>query len=244
MITIISIIRLSTFPITGSRFDLFIRKGERIAIVASSGSGKSTLAKLLTRLYDTTEGKITISGRDLSSFQLNQVRKEIAYISQTPYCISGSIYDNLVLGLDSQTETSRLNQVLHLLGLDNDLQGMPDGLQTYLGENGNLLSSGQKQRIAIGQALLRNSSIIIFDEATSNLDVHNESHINEVIQNLPDNITILTIAHRLTTIIQSDRIIFLDKGKITGQGNHQELYIQHPTYRSYIDKQKIKTNRD
>ncbi|MBG9980931.1 ABC transporter ATP-binding protein [Facklamia lactis] len=218
---------------------LTLPQGAQIAIVGPSGGGKSTIAKLLLGLYTVSEGTINIDDTNINQINLLKLRQSIAYISQDTYLIPGTIKDNLKLGLSHPVTDQEINRAIKLVGLEEDISNMTNGLDTEVGENGKLLSGGQKQRLSIAQALLRKSSIIIFDEATSNLDADNESIIIDLVNNVLKNITTITIAHRLSTVVNADEIIFLDNGTITGRGNHNDLFSNHADYRRYVEEQMI-----
>ncbi|OFL65636.1 hypothetical protein HMPREF2758_02080 [Facklamia sp. HMSC062C11] len=223
--------------ITG--LDLVIPRGCRLAIVGPSGSGKSTLTRLLMRLYQPQKGQISINGQEINRIDLYQWRNAISYIAQGSFFISGSLRDNLLFGLKSKPTDQKIHQVLQQVGLSEDLARMEQGLDTPVGEDGNLLSGGQKQRLSIARALLREHSIIIFDEATSNLDADKESVIIQLIKDLPESITVIIVAHRLSTVVDADEIIFFDQGRITGLGSHRALYANHEDYRRYVNEQMI-----
>ena len=219
--------------------DLKVDPGQHLAVVGPSGSGKSTLAKLLLRLYPLNQGQIMIGGQDLAQIQLADLRRKIAYVSQESFTIAETIRENLCFGLVREVSDQELMEVLTKVGFTKDLQRMIQGLDSPVGENGALLSGGQKQRLAIAQALLREASVIIFDEATANLDADNETLVMDVIRQLSKDKIVMIIAHRLSTVVNADQIIFLEEGQISGQGNHQALYASHEAYHRYVDEQMI-----
>ena len=153
--------------------------------------------------------------------------------------IANTVRECLTFGLQRKVNDEEIFNTLEKVGFIEDLNKMEKGLDSRIGENGSLLSGGQKQRLSIAQSLLRKSSIIIFDEATANLDADNESLIMKTIDHLEDYKIVIIIAHRLSTIVNSDKIIFLKDGKISGQGDHSQLYLEHSDYRRYVDEQII-----
>lgn len=219
--------------------NLVANPGQRIAIVGPSGSGKSTIAKLLIRLYPLSKGQITINNIPINQIKLCDLRREISYISQESVTIANTVRECLTFGLQRKVNDEEIFNTLEKVGFIEDLNKMDKGLDSRIGENGSLLSGGQKQRLSIAQSLLRKSSIIIFDEATANLDADNESLIMKTIDHLEDYKIVIIIAHRLSTIVNSDKIIFLKDGKISGQGDHSQLYLEHSDYRRYVDEQII-----
>lgn len=199
-----------------------IRQGERIALVGESGSGKTTLSKLLLNLYSPEEGEILINGNNLKDIKLESLRERIAYIPQETFLFSGSIMENLMLGLDEVTveeviEASKKAQAHDFI---NEL---PLRYETRLEENGSNLSGGQRQRLAIARAILKKPDILILDEATSNLDSITERAIEKTIEEYSKGMTTIIIAHRLSTIKRCDRIYVMERGKIIEEGSHGEL---------------------
>ncbi len=193
-----------------------------LALVGESGSGKTTLAKLLLRYYDPFAGQITIDGMDLHTLQLDTLRAQIGYVDQDPFLFSGTIEDNLLMG-KACTDVNDLNQAIRTAGLEEFIASLPHGRHTYIGERGVTLSSGQRQRLAIVRVLLQDPKILIFDEATNNLDSISEIAILKVINRLRKSKTVITIGHRLSTAQRADQIIVLGNGRILERGTHQEL---------------------
>lgn len=209
-----------------------IKKGEKIAIVGESGCGKTTITKLLMSFYLPENGKITISGKDISEYSPESIREHIAYISQNMFLFSDSIYNNLRMGDESITN-EKIEEVCRLCFADEFVQQLPFKYETVLCENGKDLSGGQRQRLAIARALLRSPDILIMDEATSNLDTLAENGIKSTIDNLSSDITCIIISHRLKTIKNCDYIYVMDNGEIAEQGNHEELLAQNGIYAAH-----------
>lgn len=202
--------------------DIHIKQGEKIALVGESGSGKTTLSKLLLNLYSVESGEVLINDYNIKDIQLEALREHIAYIPQETFLFSGSIMDNLMLGLENVTpeeviEASKKAQA------HNFINELPLRYETRLEENGSNLSGGQRQRLAIARAILKKPDILILDEATSNLDSITERAIENTIEEYSKGMTTIIIAHRLSTIRRCDSIFVMEKGKIIESGSHQVL---------------------
>ena len=208
-----------------------------VAFVGPSGGGKSTIFNLIERFYEPTAGTITIGDRNISTTGLSEWRSKIGYVSQDSALLAGTIADNLTYGLDRVVTDDEMWAVLKMAYADEFVADMPDGLQTQVGERGALVSGGQKQRLAIALAFLRDPEILMLDEATASLDVQSEDVVQRAINDLMINRTTLVIAHRLSTIVDADNIIFIEHGEITGQGSHQDLYLTHDLYYDYVNEQ-------
>ncbi|WP_343034659.1 ABC transporter ATP-binding protein [Lentilactobacillus kribbianus] len=208
-----------------------------VAFAGPSGSGKSTLFSLLERFYQPDTGHIRIGDHDLTDVSLRSWREQIGYVSQDSAMFAGTIRDNLTFGLDKEVSDDDLWQVLKLAFADQFVKEMPDTLDTEVGERGIKISGGQRQRLAIARAFLRNPKILMLDEATASLDSQSEEMVQKALNNLMANRTTLVIAHRLSTIVDADKIIFIENGTITGQGTHQELLKDHDLYRQYVAEQ-------
>ncbi len=206
-----------------------VKSGEKIAFVGPSGSGKSTIARLLFRLYDINSGKILIDGVDVTKLDGATRKKILSIVTQEPTLFNDSIADNIRFGNPEATD-EQVKEAATTAGIADFIEGLPDKYQTLVGERGIKLSGGEKQRVAIARALIRDPKIIIFDEATSNLDSRTEKAIQEALANAASGRTALTIAHRLSTITSSDMIYVLDKGEIKEQGTHQELLAKDDLY--------------
>ena len=200
---------------------LRVPAGSNIAIVGRSGSGKSTLVSLLPRFYDVASGSILIDDRDIREYDLKSLRRQIAVVSQEVTLFDDTIRNNITFGRHVAEEAVlRVAEAAHVLPF---ISGMPEGLDTLIGDRGMLLSGGQRQRIAIARALLKDAPILILDEATSALDTEAERHIQAALLNLMRNRTTFVIAHRLSTVEQADRIVVLDAGKVAEIGSHAQL---------------------
>jgi len=222
-------------------FNLEIKPGEKIAIVGSSGSGKSTILQLLLRFYDVTSGSISLNNFDISKISLADLRHNFSYISQDCFIFSGTIFENIAYADKSSTraQVEKIiadNSTLHFI---NDL---PQKIDNFVGEKGVKLSGGERQRIAIARAILKDSPILLLDEATSALDNQNEKVIASAIANLAKNKTTITIAHRLSSIINADRIIFVRDGSIAEIGSHQELMARDSLYKKMHDVEILELN--
>ena len=202
-----------------------------VSFVGESGTGKSTIVSLLNKLYTLQEGcgQITLDGIDINTLTRDCLRNNICVVSQNPYVFDMTIAENLRLASPNATD-DELNKALKKAELYNFVQAQKDKLETKLGENGIKLSGGQKQRLAIARALLKNAKVIVFDEATSSLDNNNQEKIKNVMRGLSREHTIIMIAHRLSTVVDSDNIIFIKDGKVHRQGTHQQLMETCPEY--------------
>lgn len=209
--------------------NLQIHKGEKLAIVGPSGGGKTTLCNLIPRFYDITEGCICIDGTDIKRYTLKSLRKQIGIVQQDVYLFSGTVIENILYG---NTEASREDAIeaAKKAGADEFICELKDGYDTYVGERGVKLSGGQKQRISIARVFLKNPPIMILDEATSALDNESEFAVAQSLSELSEGRTTITIAHRLSSIKNSDRILVLTEDGIAEEGNHNSLMEQHSIY--------------
>jgi len=222
--------RYSTRVQVFTDFNLKIKKGNSTAIVGESGSGKSTLISLLQNLYPIQRGRITIGDLDLKYIQHESLRELVSIVPQKIDLFSGNIIDNIAVG-DFSPNMELIIEICKSTGILEFIESMPNGFNTYLGENGATLSGGQKQRIAIARALYKQPEVLVLDEATSSLDSTSENYIQKAIERLrQENKTIIIIAHRLSTVINADEIVVLQKGKVLEQGNHKELYAEKGHY--------------
>lgn len=201
---------------------LTIRAGETVAFVGPSGAGKTTICSLLPRFYDVDQGRITVDGIDIRNIKLQNLRKHIGIVQQDVFLFSGTIRDNIAYG-DLHATDQQIWEAARRASLDELIRSLPDGMETVIGERGVKLSGGQKQRLSIARMFLKNPPILILDEATSALDTETEAQIQKSLAELSVGRTTLVIAHRLTTIQSSDRIIVVNSEGIAEQGTHQEL---------------------
>ncbi|MEE9162498.1 MAG: ABC transporter ATP-binding protein [Candidatus Neomarinimicrobiota bacterium] len=206
-----------------------IRKGDVIALVGASGSGKSTFVDLISRFYDATDGRITIDGHDVRKVRINSLRNLIGMVSQETLLFDTTIRENIRYG-NMQASEDQIIAAAEAAHATEFIDDLPLGLGAVVGEQGVQLSGGQRQRIAIARALLRNPPILILDEATSALDAQSERHVQDAINELVRDRTVIVIAHRLSTVQNADRILILDQGKVVESGSHRELLEQKGQY--------------
>lgn len=218
-----------------------IKANSTVAFVGKSGSGKTTVFNLLCKMYNIDSGNITIDGIDINELDKDSIRGNITIISQNPYIFNLSIRDNLRLVKENLTEEEMI-EACRTACLEDFIKSLPDGYDTVIGEGGINLSGGERQRLAIARALVQKTEIILFDEATSALDNETQTNIKKAIDNMKNEYTILIIAHRLSTVIDCDRILFLDEGKIKAEGTHKELLSNCKNYRSLYEAE-LKNNK-
>lgn len=209
--------------------DIAIRRGENIAIVGESGAGKTTILKMLLRLYDPDEGRITIGGVDLKDMAISDLRRHLAVVPQMASLFSSSVYDNISFGLPDAPRDA-VYQAASEAFADDFIRALPLGYDTLIGEKGIQLSAGQRQRLAIARALLRDAPILLLDEATSSLDSASEQKVQAALTRLMENRTTIVIAHRLSTVISADRILVIGNGKVVATGDHETLLATSPLY--------------
>ena len=209
--------------------NLTIHPGESLALVGPSGGGKTTLCNLIPRFYDVTGGRILIDGQDVRSVTLHSLRSAIGVVQQDVYLFSGTVAENIAYGRPDATR-AEIEEAARLAGADEFVRALKNGYDTYVGERGVKLSGGQKQRISIARVFLKNPRILLLDEATSALDNESEILVGQSLDKLAQGRTTLTIAHRLTTIQNADRILVLGKDGIEEEGNHAELLAQKGIY--------------
>lgn len=218
-----------------------IKANSTVAFVGKSGSGKTTVFNLLCKMYNIDSGKITIDGIDIKELDKDSIRGNITIISQNPYIFNLSIRDNLRLVKENITDEEMI-EACKTACLEDFIKSLPDGYDTIIGEGGINLSGGERQRLAIARALVQKTEIILFDEATSALDNETQANIKKAIDNMKNEYTILIIAHRLSTVIDCDRILFLDEGKIKAEGTHKELLRTCKNYRNLYEAE-LKNNK-
>jgi ABC-type multidrug transport system fused ATPase/permease subunit len=209
--------------------DIKIARGARVALVGPSGAGKSTIFSLIERFYEPTEGRILLDGQPVTEFSRESLRQQLGYVEQDAPVLAGSLKDNLLLGKADATD-EELESVLRQVNLSEVLKRDTKGLGAQVGEDGIMLSGGERQRLAIARALLASPEILLLDESTSALDGPNEQRMREAIDAVAHDRTLLVIAHRLSTVVDSDQIIVLEHGKVVGIGTHSELVKTTPLY--------------
>ncbi|MFP4494347.1 MAG: ABCB family ABC transporter ATP-binding protein/permease, partial [Halochromatium sp.] len=217
--------------------DFHIDPGEKVAVVGHSGAGKSTLARLLFRFYDPQQGRILIDGQDLRSVQQDSLRAVIGVVPQDTVLFNDSLRYNLAYGRPDASE-DELRQAAELAHLTDFIARLPQGWDTVVGERGLKLSGGEKQRVAIARAILKRPRILIFDEATSSLDSRTEQAIQQTLAEVAEDHTTLVIAHRLSTVVDADRILVMDQGRVIEQGAHRALLAQGGTYAAMWELQQ------
>lgn len=211
--------------------------GTVTAVVGPSGGGKTTLFQVLERYYLPQQGRIMLGSEPIDSFSLRSWRGIIGYVSQESPMIAGTIRDNLCYGIEREVSLEELEQAAKMAYADGFISELPEGFDTDVGERGVKLSGGQRQRIAIARALLRDPKILMLDEATSSLDSRSEIVVQQALDNLMAGRTTIVIAHRLSTVVGADQIIFIEKGKVTGRGTHEQLLQHHEMYREFATQQ-------
>ncbi|WP_171229384.1 ABC transporter ATP-binding protein [Ruegeria sp. HKCCA4008] len=210
--------------------------GKTTALVGQSGGGKSTIFGLIMRFYDPDQGSVEIDGQDLREVSFASLRKKISYVGQDTFLFSTSIMDNLRCSAPDATEEEVI-AAAKAAHAHEFIMDLPEGYETQVGENGTFLSGGQKQRIAIARAILRNSEILLLDEATSALDAESESLVKKALDTLTKDVTVVVIAHRLSTVLEADKIIVVQDGSIVEQGNLDELMKKNGSFRNLFDQQ-------
>lgn len=213
-----------------------IEPGETVAIVGPSGAGKTTIFQLLLRFYDPQFGIIRIDSHDVRTLEPREWRSHIGLVPQDPVIFSTSAFENIRIGKPDATD-DEVREAARIAAALDFLEALPDGLNTYLGEKGVRLSGGQRQRVAIARAIIRNPSLLLLDEATSALDAENETAIQTALERIMKERTTLVIAHRLATVINADRIIVLNDGKIEASGTHTQLLASNPLYKRLAELQ-------
>ncbi|MEK3919277.1 ABC transporter ATP-binding protein [Paenibacillus sp. FSL K6-2393] len=209
------------------------------AIVGPSGSGKSTLFSLMEQFYMPDSGHISYGGQAITDYSLASWRSKIGYVSQESPLMAGTIKDNITYGLGREATMDEIRRAAEMAYSADFIDKLPQGYDTEVGERGIKLSGGQRQRIAIARALLRSPDILMLDEATSSLDSTSEYEVQQALSNLMEGRTTIVIAHRLSTVVDSDQIVVLEHGHVTGTGTHKELISNHPVYRELAQKQFV-----
>jgi ATP-binding cassette subfamily B protein len=221
-----------------SKVSFKIERGTRVAIVGPSGSGKSTTFSLIERFYEPTEGEILLDGQPVTHISRNDLRAQIGYVEQDAPVLAGSLRDNLLIGKPDATD-AELKKVLKEVNLTDVLKRDKRGLEAEVGENGIMLSGGERQRLAIARALLAAPPILLLDESTASLDGLNEQRMREALDAVAKNRTVIVIAHRLSTVVDSDQIIVMQSGKVIGTGTHKQLLKSTPLYKELAATQML-----
>jgi len=230
-----------TYPDTGIRalkdFDLHIRKGEKVAIVGRTGSGKTTVAQLLLRMMDPQTGRVLVDGHDIRRLDVQQLREQLSYVPQDVFLFSDTVANNIAFGLEKASQEA-VEQAAQLACVHPDILGFAEGYQTMIGERGVTLSGGQKQRISIARALIKQPSMVIFDDCLSAVDARTEhaiiSNLNEYLRGK----TAIIITHRIFSLLEFDRIVVLEEGEIVEEGRHAELLAANGYYASLYARQQ------
>jgi subfamily B ATP-binding cassette protein MsbA len=219
--------------------NLKIEKGKTVALVGASGAGKSTLVDLIPRFRDTVKGELLIDGINVRKYSLESLRNHMGIVTQEPILFNDTIANNISLGMDNAPK-EQIESASRVANAHQFILQKESGYQTNIGERGNKLSGGEKQRVTIARAVLKNPPILILDEATSSLDTESEKLVQDAINNLMSNRTSIVIAHRLSTIRNADEIIVLQKGEIVERGTHMSLMTNNCFYRKLVTMQEVK----
>ncbi|MCP4051701.1 MAG: ABC transporter ATP-binding protein [Mesoflavibacter sp.] len=219
-------------------FSIQVPKGKTIALVGQSGSGKSTIANLVTRFYDVNEGEISIDGNNIKNVTKKSLRHQMGLVTQDSILFNDTIKNNILLGKPDATE-DEIIEALKIANAWEFVSQLPNGIETNVGDAGNNFSGGQKQRLSIARAVLKNPPIMILDEATSALDTESEKLVQEALENMMKNRTSIVIAHRLSTIQNADNIVVMQRGEIVEQGTHQELLAKNGMYKRLVEMQSF-----
>ena len=215
--------------------------GTLTGIVGPSGAGKSTISSLIPRLYDVTSGGIFIDGLDIRQYSIKSLRENIGVVTQDSHMFHDSIYANLLYA-DSKVSKNEIENACRAAQIWDFIEGLPNGLDTVVGERGHRLSGGEKQRLAIARLLLKKPSLVILDEATAHLDSENEALVQAALKEVLKNRTSIVIAHRLSTIVNADQILVIDSGSIVERGTHEELVIKKGLYFDLYERQNFQEN--
>jgi ABC-type multidrug transport system fused ATPase/permease subunit len=215
-----------------------VARGSRVALVGPSGAGKSTVLALIERFYDATGGRICVDGHDVRDLPRAALRRRLGYVEQEAPVLAGTLRDNLLLTAPD-ADDARLLAALDEVNLGALATRTPEGLDVQVGEGGVLLSGGERQRLAIARTLLADTPILLLDEPTSNLDARNEAALRQAVATAAHERTLIVVAHRLSTVVDSDRIVVLDAGRVVATGSHAELVETSPLYRELAAHQLL-----
>ena len=221
--------------------NLTIPPGEFLAVVGPSGMGKSTIGNLIIRFYDPNDGSVLFDGHDLHELDTQWLRQHVILVQQDPSVFSRSIQENILFGSED-ADPSALKRSLEAVNANEFIDRQSEGLQTMIGDHGATLSGGQRQRLAIARALLRRPRVLILDEATSALDSETENWIKSALKDLDYRPTIIIVAHRLSTIVDADRVVLIQDGVVAASGTHQDLVDSSEDYRNLFSSQFVETN--
>ena len=216
---------------------LEVNQGEVVAIIGPSGSGKTTLCNLIARFWDSDTGSVCIGGHDVKEYSLDSLMSNISMVFQKVYLFADTIENNIKFGKPDATH-EEVVEAAKKACCDDFIEALPDGYNTVLDEGGSSLSGGEKQRLSIARAMLKNAPIIILDEATANVDPENEDRLQAAIEALTHDKTIIMIAHRLKTVRNADQILVLDKGEIIQKGTHDQLIASRGIYADFVSGRK------
>lgn len=216
---------------------LFVPQNSMTALVGTSGSGKSTLAKLIAGFWDVKNGTITMGGHDLKEISLTELYDQVAFVSQDNYLFDDTVRENIRMGRRDATD-AEVEAAAHNAGCDSFIGELENGFDTAVGGGGAHLSGGEKQRISIARAMLKNAPIVIIDEATANVDPENEDRLQKAIEALTRDKTIIMITHRLKTVRHADQILVIDHGRIVQQGKHEQLIAEPGIYADFVGGKK------
>ena len=236
-----------TYPDTGvkalSGVSFHLKKGEKMAVVGRTASGKSTLADLLVRMYDPDEGNIKIDGKDIREHDLGNLRRRIGYVPQDVFLFSDSIENNIAFGSD-KPDRSQIEKVASHAAVKDDIESLPHSFETLVGERGVTLSGGQKQRISIARAMLKNPDILVLDDCLSAVDTRTEQKILDYFSRELSGKTVVLITHRVSQLIDFDKIIVLENGKLIEEGNHESLIAQKGQYFELFEQQQLQSEQN